>query len=151
MIKILTSLTAITASAAMAGAQPLPAPPTEKFTPIEETTCDAKVLQVYFQAGESDLNSASKALLQAAQAQLDGCILGPVSLQASAADAATRGQAETLAEARLDAVATALETYELTGTRLNATYEPSRVEGSLNVPMTRSVEVHLSAWAPHIG
>ena len=151
MIKILTSLIAITASAAMAGAQPLPAPPTEKFTPVEQTVCDAKVLQVYFQAGESDLNAASKALLQAAQVQLDGCILGPVSLQASASDAASHGQAETLAEARLDAVATALETFELTGTRLNAVYEPSGAESPLDVPMTRSVEVRLSAWAPHIG
>ena len=97
------------------------------------------------------MNAASKAMLKAAQAQLDGCILGPVSLQATANDAATAMQAEQLAEARLETVAAALESFDLDGTRLQASYEPSAASSQLAVPMTRSVEVRLSAWAPQIG
>ena len=151
MIKILTSLSMIAAAAGLASAQPLPAPPTEKFTPVEEVSCDSHVLSVYFTSGKSDLNAASMAVLEAAQEQLDGCILGPVSLQANAPDAKTHSQAEQLASARLDAVARALETHELTGTRLHASFEPAQPAAALNAPMTRSVEVRLSAWAPQIG
>ena len=151
MIKQFASLAALAASAALAHAQPLPAPPTQKYTPVQSASCDSQTLQVYFQSGESDLNAASKAMLKAAQAQLDGCILGPVSLQATADDASTATQAEQLAEARLETVAAALESFDLDGTRLQASYEPSDVTGQLAVPMTRSVEVRLSAWAPQIG
>ena len=151
MIKTLTSLSMIAAVAGLASAQPLPAPPTEEFTPVEEASCDSHVLNVYFNSGESDLNAASMAVLEAAQEQLDGCILGPVSLQANAPDAKTQSQAEQLALARLDAVTTALESHELTGTRVNARFEPAEAKTALNAPMTRSVEVRLSAWSPQIG
>ena len=151
MIKQIASLAALTAFATLAHAQPLPAPPMQKYTPSQSATCDSQTLQVYFQSGESDLNAASKAMLKAAQAQLDGCILGPVSLQATANDAATATQAESLAEARLETVAAALESFDLAGTRLQTSYEPSAAPIHLTVPMTRSVEVRLSAWAPQIG
>lgn len=151
MIKRIASLAAFAASASLAHAQPLPAPPTQKYTPSASATCDSQTLQVYFQAGESDLNAASEALLKAAQDQLDGCIVGPVSLQASADDAASASQAQSLAEARLETVTAALEEFDLAGTRLQASYEPSAAPSRLAVPMTRSVEVRLSAWAPQIG
>ena len=151
MIKQFVSLAALAASAALAHAQPLPAPPTQKYTPVQSASCDSQTLQVYFQSGESDLNAASKAMLKAAQVQLEGCIVGPVSLQATADDASTATQAEQLAEARLETVAAALESFDLDGTRLQASYEPSDVTSQLAVPMTRSVEVRLSAWAPQIG
>ena len=151
MIKQFASLAALAASATLAHAQPLPAPPTQKYTPVQSASCDSQTLQVYFQSGESDLNAASKAMLKAAQVQLEGCIVGPVSLQATADDASTATQAEQLAEARLETVAAALESFDLDGTRLQASYEPSDVTGQLAVPMTRSVEVRLSAWAPQIG
>jgi hypothetical protein len=151
MIKTLTSLSLIAAAAGLASAQPLPAPPTEKYTPAEEASCDSHVLNVYFNAGESDLNAASIAVLEAAQERLDGCILGPVSLQANAPDAKTQSQAEQLASARLDAVTRALETHELTGTRVNARFEPSDAKPPLSAPMTRNVQVRLSAWSPQIG
>ena len=151
MIKQFVSLAALAASAALAHAQPLPAPPTQKYTPVQSASCDSQTLQVYFQSGESDLNAASKAMLKAAQVQLEGCIVGPVSLQATADDASTATQAEQLAEARLETVAAALESFDLDGTRLQASYEPSDVTSQLAVPMTRSVEVRLSAWASQIG
>ncbi|MEL6693189.1 MAG: hypothetical protein AAFQ12_09155 [Pseudomonadota bacterium] len=151
MIKQIASLAALTASATLAHAQPLPAPPMQTYTPVQTASCDSQTLQVYFQAGESDLNAASKALLKAAQDQLHGCIVGPVSLQATAEDADTATQAETLAEARLETVTAALEDFDLAGTRLQASYEPSATPNSLAAPMTRSVEVRLSAWAPQIG
>ena len=151
MIKQIASLTALAASATLAQAQPLPAPPTQKYTPVQSASCDSQTLQVYFQSGESDLNAASEAMLKAAQVQLEGCIVGPVSLQATADDASTATQAEQLAEARLETVAAALESFDLDGTRLQASYEPSDVTSQLAVPMTRSVEVRLSAWAPQIG
>lgn len=151
MIKLITSLAALTASATLASAQPLPAPPMQKYTPSDQAACDSQTLQVYFQSGESELNAASEALLQAAQDQLEGCIVGPVSLQAMATDADTAAQAQSLAEARLVAVTAALESFDLTGTRLQASYAPSAAVSPLDVPMTRSVEVRLSAWAPQIG
>ena len=151
MIKVLTSLAALTASAMLANAQPLPAPPMQVYTPSQMAVCDSQTLQVYFQAGKSDLNAASEARLKAAQAQLEGCMLGPVSLQASAPDATSIVQAERLAAARLETVATALESFDLAGTRLNASYQPSDAGAALDVPMARNVEIHLSAWAPRIG
>ncbi|MFN3214494.1 MAG: hypothetical protein ACE37M_15425 [Henriciella sp.] len=151
MIKTLTSLSIVAAAAGLANAQPLPAPPTEKYSPAEEASCDAQVLNVYFNSGESDLNAASMAVLEAAQEQLDGCILGPVSLQANAPDAKTQSQAEQLAQARLDAVTDALASHELTGTRVNARFEAPASQAVSNAPMTRNVEVRLSAWAPQIG
>lgn len=151
MIKTLAGFVAMTTATTLAQAQPLPAPPTEKYVPVQEAACDSQVLNVYFQTGESDLNAASTALLKEAQAQLDGCILGPVSLQANAPDAATPIQAEQLATARLDTVVTALEAHDLTGTRVNASFDPSVAASALKTPMTRTVEVRLSAWAPQIG
>lgn len=151
MIKVLTSLAALAASATLANAQPLPAPPTQVYTPSQTAACDSQTLQVYFQAGQSELNAASKALLKAAQAQLEGCMVGPVSLQASAPDAPSVAQAERLAAARLETVATALQSFDLAGTRLNASYQPSDAGAALDVPMARNVEIRLSAWAPQIG
>lgn len=151
MIKVLTSLAALTASATLASAQPLPAPPTQAYSPVQTAVCDSQTLQVYFQAGESELNAASEALLKAAQAQLAGCMVGPVSLQASAPDAASLIQAERLAAARLESVADALEAFDLAGTRLNASFASTDPASALDAPMMRNVEIRLSAWAPQIG
>ncbi len=151
MIKVLTSLAVLTASATLASAQPLPAPPMQAYSPVQTAVCDSQTLQVYFQAGESELNAASEALLKAAQAQLAGCMVGPVTLQARAPDAASVGQAERLAAARLESVADALEAFDLAGTRLNASFASTDPASALDAPMMRNVEIRLSAWAPQIG
>lgn len=151
MIKTFTAAAMFTAAVASASAQPLPAPPTEKYTAETEAACDSQTLQIYFQDGQSDLNVASQALLQAAQSELTGCILGPVSLQVNASDASSTDTAVTLAEARVETVANALDTYDLSGTRLNTKFEAADASASFPGPMTRKVEVRLSAWAPHVG
>lgn len=151
MIKTFSAAAMFAAAVASASAQPLPAPPTEKYTAETGAACDNQTLQIYFQDGQSDLNVASQKLLKAAQSELTGCILGPVSLQVNASDAASLDAAETLAEARVKTVANALDTYDLSGTRLNTNFETSDASARIPGPMTRKVEVRLSAWAPHVG
>lgn len=151
MIKIMTSLAAIAAATGLANSQPLPAPPMEKYTPAAEASCESQTLQIYFSTGESALNNASQAMLEAAQADLEGCIVGPISLEANASDAPSLSAAEHLAQARLDTVAKALQAHDISGTRLNASYDPAETASTLPNPMTRTVEVRLSAWAPQIG
>ncbi|MCR9271210.1 MAG: hypothetical protein NXH72_14555 [Hyphomonadaceae bacterium] len=150
MIKTLTSLAAITAFGAIAQAQPLPAPPTAKYTPPVEANCDAQAFEIYFSKGDTALNAESLALLEAAKTELDGCIVGPVSLSANADDASSTERAEHLAIARLNAVSSALADRDLSGTQIKASFDPDR-NATLNEPMGRKVQVRLSAWAPHIG
>lgn len=150
MMKSITSLSLAAAMIGAAHAQPLPAPPTAVYTPTAAQACDTQTLQVYFAKGETAMNAASKALLKAAEAKLDGCVLGPVSINAETADAATTKDAATLASARLDAVASVLEQYDLMGTRLDANVTANPAPTALSHPMQRKVEVRLSAWAPQV-
>ena len=150
MIKALTSLATLAAASAFASAQPLPAPPTVKYTPEATVSCDAQSFQIYFSKGDAELTAESLNLLEAARDELDGCILGPVSLRADVNDAASADQAEYLAEARLQAVSTALASHDLSGTQIKASFDPD-LNAPMTEPMGRAVEVHLSAWAPHIG
>ena len=150
MLKTITSLSLAAAMIGAAQGQPLPAPPTVKYTPQTQAACDTQTLQVYFAKGETAMNAASTALLEAAEAKLDGCILGPVSIRAEAADAASSDAAALLASARLDAVASALETHDLMGTRLEANIAPISAPALRAQPMQRKVEVRLSAWAPQV-
>ncbi|MEL7113397.1 MAG: hypothetical protein AAGK93_10745 [Pseudomonadota bacterium] len=150
MIKALTSLAAFAAAGAVASAQPLPAPPTVKYTPAAASTCDASAFQVYFSKGESRMTAESMKVLKAARADLSGCVLGPVSLRADVKDAASAEAAEQLAEARIAAVSTALEAHDLAGTHIDARFDPAPT-AAMPQPMGRAVEVQLSAWAPQIG
>ena len=149
MIKALSTTALFLASASLAAAAPLPAPPTAVYTPSAQTACSGETLHVYFPEGTSALTPASRAMLQAAQARLDGCILGQVSLTASADDARNEAQAETLSAARIEAVSTALETYELSGMRVSS--EPRAEDAhTLWTPMDRKVEIRVTAWAPEV-
>ena len=150
MTKTLITAALFAASAAAATAQPLPAPPTVKYTAPANSTCAAQTLQVYFPAGQASLTNASEAMLAEAEQKLANCIIGPVSIEASAADAASPQQAERLAEARLDTVTAALDQRKLTGAALTTEVEaiaPARY----TAPQDRKVEIRLSAWAPEIG
>ena len=153
MTKTITSLTVILATTALAQApaQPQPAPPTEAYTPAQQLSCDTQSLQVYFADGDSALTNASHQLLIAAQSELDGCIVGPVSLTASAADAPSPREAKTLAQARLNTVTQALKEVALSGARIDAHYETASVPAALVNPRARAVEIELTAWAPQIG
>ena len=146
MLKTMISLSVAAASIGLATAQPLPAPPTVKYTPQAETACDPQTFHVYFAKGDSAMNAASLKLLQAAEAKLDGCILGPVSIHAATADPSATEHVSNLASARIDAVASALESYDLIGTRLNAEIKAPLTPNSLPHPMQRRIEVRLSAW-----
>ncbi len=150
MIKALTSLAAFAAAATLAQAQPLPAPPTVKYTPPATVSCDAQSFQIYFSQGDAQLTSESLNVLEAAREELSGCIVGPVSLRAEVNDAVSANEAELLAEARLEAVSSALASHELSGTRLHARVEADRA-AFMTEPMGRAVQVKLSAWAPQIG
>ena len=120
MIKTLITTALFAAATAIAQAQPLPAPPSVKYTAPDAVPCHAQTLQVYFPAGETAMTAASQAMLAQVQETLDGCIIGPVSIQAIAADAPTLKTADRVAEARLAAVTSALKHYRLTGQTMTA-------------------------------
>lgn len=149
MIKTLLTATVSAAAAGLASAAPLPAPPTEVYTPASQPACSSETFQIYFPAGTSALTPASRAMLGAVQARLDGCVLGRVSLQASADDARNLSEAERLSAARIEAVSAALANYQLDGMRVTA--DPALgARDALWTPMDRRVEIHLTAWAPEI-
>lgn len=154
MFKTLTKtagLTAIAFAAASAvNAQPLPAPPTTAYTPPAVSDCASETLHVYFPAGTSALTPASRAILEAAQARLEGCILGQVSLNASAADARSEAEAQSLTAARIETVSATLSKYQLDGMRVDAGADATDAASTLWTPMDRKVEIRIAAWAPEI-
>ncbi|MEM9570765.1 MAG: hypothetical protein AAF996_04820 [Pseudomonadota bacterium] len=150
MTKSLITAAIFAASAGIAAAQPLPAPPTTKYTAPEAQTCETQTLQVYFPAGQSLLTAASRAMLIDAQTRLEGCIIGAVSIEATAGDARTQNSAEHLARARLATVSSALDQHQLSGVSLDS--DIAKVTpAQYSVPHDRKVEVRLSAWSPEIG
>lgn len=149
MIKTLSITAILSASSAIAAAAPLPAPPTEIYTAPAQNTCVAETLSVYFPTGTSALTPASRNLLEAAQARLDGCVLGPVSLIATADDARNSRESENLTTARIETVSEALTEYKLDGMRIAAETADASTE-TLWTPMDRKVEIRVTAWAPEI-
>lgn len=149
MIKTFSVSALMIAAAGLASAAPLPAPPTQTYVPVAQTECASDTIIVYFPTGTSALTPASRAVLEAAQARLDGCILGQVSLNATADDAKNAGQADHLSAARIETVSTALATYDLDGMRIVAEV-PETDMHTLWTPMDRKVEVTIAAWAPEI-
>ncbi len=157
MIKTLTSTASLTAALAgalaipsVASAQPLPAPPTTAYTPPAASDCAGETLQVYFPAGTSALTPASRAILEAAQTRLEGCILGQISLNASAADARSEAEAQSLTAARIETVSVALSKYQLQGMRVDTGTDATDPASTLWTPMDRKVEIRVAAWAPEI-
>lgn len=150
MIKTFLTTALFTAMAAVASAQPLPAPPTATYTAPTASPCATQTLHVYFAAGQSALSAASKAMLAHAEQTLADCTIGPVSIEAFTADAASHGHAERLAQARIDAVAAALDQHRLMGAALETEVEAATV-AKYTAPNDRKVEIRLSAWAPEIG
>ncbi len=150
MTKTLITTALFAAAATVANAQPLPAPPTVKYSAPDAVPCHAQTLQVYFPAGETAMTAASQAMLAQVKATLDGCIIGPVSIQAVAADAPTAKTADRVAEARLATVTSALEQYRLTGHTTTADITEI-VPATYSAPNDRKVEIRLSAWSPEIG
>lgn len=158
MFKTLTSTARLTAAAlasalaaaSVASAQPLPAPPTTAYTPPTASACAGETLHVYFPAGTSALTPASRALLKAAQMRLQGCILGQVSLNASAADARSEAEAQSLTAARIETVSIALSKYDLDGMRVDTGADATAPASTLSTPMDRKVEIRVAAWAPEI-
>lgn len=151
MIKSLIACTTLIAAFGAAQAEPLPAPPMVKYTPAAQADCASQSFKIYFSNGEAALNREARSLLTAAQDQLAGCVIGPVSLQAVTADAATSVEAQHLTQARLDAVAGALDQYALADGQIDVRFEQAAPATNRFKPMSRAVEVQLSAWAPQIG
>nr|WP_070958713.1 hypothetical protein [Hyphomonas sp. Mor2] len=154
MFKTLTSTASLAAAALIAAsaaqAAPLPPPPTTAWTPPTVSACASETLHVYFPAGTSALTPASRAILEAAQARLDGCVLGQVSLNASAADARSEAEAESLTAARIETVSAALSRYELDGMHVETGSDATDSTSTLWTPMDRKVEIRVAAWAPEI-
>lgn len=141
----------LAATSGLAGAQPLPAPPIAKYTAPAASVCNTQTLNIYFQPGDTNLTAASQNMLAQARDTLEGCILGPIAMQASAADAPSRVEANLLAEARLTRVKSALSHFALDGRHVSASVVASAPVAPYAPPMQRKVEIRLSAWAPEIG
>lgn len=150
MIKTIFTAASLVASAAVAGAQPLPAPPTVKYDAPTPSPCAAQTLQVYFPSGGSELTAASQAVLQETQDRLSTCIIGPVSIAAKAADAPSVKTADRLAQARIDTVIYALDQHRLAGAAI-ATEIEAAAPAHYSAPQNRKVEIRLSAWSPKVG
>lgn len=150
MTKTFLTAALFTATAAVASAQPLPAPPTATYTAPTASPCATQTLHVYFAAGQSALSAASKAMLAHAEQTLADCMIGPVSIEAFAADAASPVQAKQLAQARIETVASALDQHRLMGAALETDVE-AITPATYTAPNDRKVEIRLSAWAPEIG
>jgi len=150
MTKTLITTALFAAAATVAQAQPLPAPPTAKYTAPDAAPCNTQTLQVYFPAGETAMTDASNAMLAQVKETLDGCIIGPVSIQATAADAPTANTANRVAEARLASVTSALQQYRLSGATVNKDVT-AIMPANYSAPNDRKVEIRLSAWSPEIG
>lgn len=148
MFKTMISTAIMMTAAGTAFAQPLPAPPTEVYTPPVTSNCANQTLHVYFPAGTSALTPASKKTLKAAKAQLDGCILGQVSLNASAADARSEAELQSLTSARIEAVSSALAKYRLDGMHMQTDAEMTDEISAYRSPMDRKVEIRVAAWSP---
>ena len=150
MTKTLITAAIFAASAGFAAAQPLPAPPTAKYTAPEAASCEMQTLHVYFQVGQSSLTPASQAMLADAQTRLESCVIGPVSIEASAGDARTNRSANHLAQARLATVSSALDQHQLSGVSMDREIAQA-TPAQYSVPQDRRVEIRLSAWSPEIG
>ncbi len=150
MFKTLISTATLMTATGAAFAQPLPAPPTEVYTPPAASNCANETLHVYFPAGTSALTPASQETLKAAKARLDGCILGQVSLNASAADARSEAELQSLTSARIETVSAALSRYQLDGMQVQTGSEISDATRSVWSPMDRKVEIRVAAWSPEI-
>ena len=149
MIKTLSVSALMIAAAGAASAAPLPAPPMQAFTPAAQTACASDTISVYFPDGTSALTPSARAVLEATQARLEGCIVGQVSLNATADDAKNASHATHLTEARLETVSAALAGYDLDGMRIVANAADTDAD-TLWTPMDRKVEISFTAWAPEI-
>ena len=138
-------------SATLASAQPLPAPPMAKYVAPVAPACAAQTLNVYFPTGDTTLTHASAEVLAKTQRTLQGCVIGPVSIQASAADASNPTEYQSLTQARLATVRSALDQFDLAGPAVEANVAPTSASAQPYVPMARKVEIKLSAWSPEIG
>jgi len=150
MIKTLTTAAIISAHAAAALAQPLPAPPTEKYSAPAAQLCETQTLQVYFPAGMTELTAAAEAMLAEAKTHLEGCAIGPAALHAVAGDAASNDDASELAQARIVSVTSALNAHQLSHGNIAQNIQ-SVAPAQYTAPSDRRVEIQLSAWSPEIG
>lgn len=149
MNKILTAASLALALTGMAHAQSLPVPPTNAYSPAAASACQSQTLQIYFGEGSAVISPASRTVLTMTKETLRGCVIGPVSMEAHAADIAAPDLARTLARARLATVVEALDQHQLSGTHVATDVAPA-TPVAFSTPKHRTVEIQLSAWTPEI-
>lgn len=150
MMKTLAAATLAAALTGIANAGTLPAPPMQAYTAPADTACDSQTLNIYFPAGQSDMTGAAEALLTAVKSNLEGCVIGPIAIEARAIDAASPDQAEALATARLEKVQSVLQDADMTGTQMKASIADVAAQPATHSPLDRKVEIRVAAWAPEI-
>jgi hypothetical protein len=151
MIKTLTTIAIATSLTTAANAAPLPAPPTEVYTPPVQSSCVDTTVQVYFENGASALTNHARSVISQAQQNLSGCALGDVEMIAITSDARTQDELVELSSERIAMVSGALASEGVPIAYAKTAIDTDIEEASTLRPMTRRVEVRLTAWAPEIG
>jgi hypothetical protein len=150
MKKTLTTIIASIAVTTAANAAPFPAPPTEVYTPAERIACTDTVLQIYFANGDVSLSEQSRKVISQARADLSECTIGDISFTAITSDARTQDELLDLSTERMAIVSGAMAGAGIPVSLASMQIDTGVAETATRRPMTRRVQVHLTAWAPDI-
>lgn len=151
MIKTLTTIAATISFVAAANAAPRPAPPVEAYTPPAQNSCADTKVQIYFENGGSALTPQARRIIAQTRETLSECRLGDVEMIAMTSDARTPDELVQLSSERLAMVTDALAQEGVSIANAKSTIDTDIERATMMRPMTRRVEVRLTAWAPEIG
>lgn len=150
MKKTLTTIIASTAAVMAANAAPFAAPPTEVYMPAERTACSDTVLQIYFANGDVSLSEQSRKVISQAKSELSECAIGNIVFTAITSDARTQDELLDLSTERMAIVSGALANEGLPVSLASMNIDTDVSETAIHRPMTRRVQVHVTAWSPDI-
>lgn len=150
MKKTLTTIMASIAITSVAYAAPYPAPPTEVYTPIERAECDDTVMQIYFANGDVSLSEQSRQVISQTRASLSECAIGDIAFTAITSDARTQDELFDLSTERIAIVSGAMANEGLPVSLASMNIDTDISETAIRRPMTRRVQVHVTAWSPDI-
>ena len=151
MLKPIILTATVLATALVAQAHPLPAPPTKAYVAPASDACADQTLNIYFPAGEALMTPHAFSVIEATSEALKGCSVGIAHFEVTSSDARDQASLMKLSERRLAIVANALTSEGVTPFETYMRVETDIDEEAVQRPMTRRVQVHLTAWNAAIG
>ncbi len=142
---VFASLIAVTGISLSAGADTLPPPPNEVYTPSQMSPCEATTLDVYFQRGESVLSDAARNAIAEVSKSGDACAIGAIEIKSisPASDPALAAERAALVERTLKS-----QGVDTSAVRAEVSHVS---RNSAALPSERRVTVTLAAYRPEIG